>query len=73
MYTVYLVRLWSIAHLKACCWYIECGKAFCPVEEEDAKKACDQADSQGAALGPNQGEVQEDEVEVDINLLPEKD
>jgi hypothetical protein len=73
MYTVYLVRLWSIAHLKACCWYIECGKAFCPVEEEDAKKACNQADSQGAALGPNQGEVQEDEVEVDINLLPEKE
>jgi hypothetical protein len=68
MYTVYLVRLWSIAHLKACCWYIECGKAFCPVEEEDAKKAC-----QGTALGANQGEVQEDEVEVDINLLPEKE
>jgi hypothetical protein len=73
MYSVCLVRLWSIAHLKACCWYIECRKAFCPVEEEDAKKACDQADSQGAALGPNQGEVQEDEVEVDINLLPEKE
>jgi hypothetical protein len=73
MYTVYLVRLWSIAHLKACCWYIDCGKAFCPVEEGDAKMACDEADSQGAALGANQGEVQEDEVEVDINLLPEKE
>jgi hypothetical protein len=73
MYIVYLVHLRSIAHLKACCWYIECRKAFCPVEEEDAKKACDQADSQGVALGPNQGEVQEDEVEVDINLLPEKE
>jgi hypothetical protein len=24
-------------------------------------------------LGPNQGELQEDEVEVDINLLPEKE
>jgi hypothetical protein len=24
-------------------------------------------------LGPNEGEVQEDEVEVDINLLPEKE
>jgi hypothetical protein len=35
MYIVYLVRLWSIAHLKACCWYIECGKAFCPVEEDN--------------------------------------
>jgi hypothetical protein len=73
MYTMFLIRCWSIAHLKACCWYIECGKSFCPVEEEDAKKACDQADSQGAALGPNEGEVQEDEVEVDINLLPEKE
>jgi hypothetical protein len=59
MYTVYLVRLWSIAHLRACCWYIDCGKAFCPVEEEDAKKACDQANSQGAALGAIQGEEQE--------------
>jgi hypothetical protein len=56
MYTMYLVRLWSIAHLRACFWYIDCGKAFCPVEEEDAKKACDQADSQGAALGAIQGE-----------------
>jgi hypothetical protein len=55
------------------CWYIDCGKAFYPVEEEDAKKACDEADSQGAALGANQGEVQEDEVEVDINKLPEKE
>jgi hypothetical protein len=73
MYTMFLIRCWSIAHLKACCWYIECGKSFCPVEEEDAKKACDQVDSQGVALGPNEGEVQEDEVEVDINLLPEKE
>ena len=69
MYTVFLVRCWSIAHLRACCWYIECGKTFCPVEEEDAKKACDQADS----TSPDQGEVQEDEVEVDISLLPEKE
>jgi hypothetical protein len=73
MYTAYLVRLWTIAHLKACCWYIDCGKAFCPVEEEDAKKACDLANSLGAASRANQGEVQEDEVEVDINLLPEKE
>jgi hypothetical protein len=73
MYTLYLVCLWSIAHLRACCWYIDCGKAFCPVEDEDAKKAYDEADSPGAALGANQGEVQEDEVEVDINLFPEKE
>jgi hypothetical protein len=60
-------------HISGHCWYIDCGKAFCPVEEEDAKKACDEADSPGTALGANQGEVQEDEVEVDINLLPEKE
>jgi hypothetical protein len=73
MYTMFHIRYWSIAHLKACCWYIDCGKVFCLVEEENTKKACVQADSKGAALGPNQGEVQEDEVEVDINLLPEKE
>ena len=73
MYTVFLICYWSIAHFKACCWYIDYGKAFCPIEEEDAKKACDQADSKDAVMGPNQGEVQEDEVEVDINLLPEKE
>ena len=69
MYNAWLIRFWSIAHLKACCWYIECGKNFCPIEEEDAKKACDQADG----IVPYQGEVQEDEVEVDISLLPEKE
>jgi hypothetical protein len=73
MYTMFHIRYWSIAHLKAGCWYIDCGKVFCPVEEEDAKKTCVQVDSKGATLGPNQGEVQEDEVEVDINLLPEKE
>ena len=68
-YNAWLVWFWSIAHLRACCWYIECGKNFCPVEEEDAKKACDQANG----IGPSQGEVQEDEVEVDITLLPKKE
>ena len=57
MYTVFLVRYWSIAHLEAWGWYIDYRKAFYPVKEEDAKKACDQADSKGAALEPNQSEV----------------
>lgn len=69
MYTLVVVRFWSISHLRACCWYIDCGKTFCPVEEEDAKKACDQADSKT----PVQDVVQEDEVEVDIESLPEKE
>ena len=73
MYTMIQTRTWSTAHIKAGCWYIDCGKVFCPIEEEDAKKACIQVDSKGAALGPNQGEEQEDEVEVNINLLLEKE
>jgi hypothetical protein len=73
MYTMTHTRIWSNAHLKACCWYTDCGKVYCPLEEEDVKKACEQADSKGAALGTNQGEEQEDEVEVDINQLPLKE
>ena len=60
----------SNTHLKVGCWYIDCRKVFCLIEGEDAKKACVQADSKGATLGPNQGEEQEDE--VNINLLPKK-
>jgi hypothetical protein len=70
MYTMTHIRNWSNAHLKAGCWYIDCGKIFCLVEEEDARKACVQADSKGAPSGPNQGEEQEVEVEVDISQLP---
>jgi hypothetical protein len=73
MYTMTYTHTWSTAHLKAGCWYIDCEKVFCPIEEEDAKKACVQTDSKGATLDPNQGEEQEDEVEVDISQLPEKE
>jgi hypothetical protein len=65
--------IWSNAHLKATCWYTDYGKVYCPLEEEDVKKTCVQADSKDAALGPNQGEEQEDEVEVDTNQLPSKE
>jgi hypothetical protein len=37
------------------------------------KKAYGQADSKGVALGSDHGEVQEDEVEVDLKLLPKKE
>jgi hypothetical protein len=73
MYIMTHTHTWSTAHLKAGCWYIDCEKVFCPVEEEDAKKACIQIDSKDSTLGRNQGEVQDDEVEVDINLLHEKE
>ena len=70
IYTMTHICTWSNAHLKVGCWYIDCGKIFCPVEEEDAKKACTEADSKDAPSGPNQAEVQEVEEEVDINDLP---
>jgi hypothetical protein len=73
IYTMTHTRVWSNAHLKAGCWYTDCRKVYCPLEEDDVKKACVQADSKGAALDTNQGEEQEDEVEVDINQLPEKE
>jgi hypothetical protein len=37
------------------------------------KKACEKADSKGAAVASDHGEEEEEEVEVDINLLPEKE
>jgi hypothetical protein len=42
------------------------------VEEEDVKKACDKADLKGVALGSDHVKEQEEEVEVDLNLFPEK-
>jgi hypothetical protein len=68
MYTMIQTCTWSVPHLKAGCWYIDCGKIYYPVEEEDVKKA-----SKGAALGFDHGEEQEEEVEVDLNLLSEKE
>jgi hypothetical protein len=73
MYTVTHTCTWSNAQLKAGCWYTDCGKVYCPLKEEDVKKACVQADSKVVALNTNQDEEQEDEVEVDINQLPEKE
>jgi hypothetical protein len=73
IYTMTHTHIWSNTHFKAGCWYTDYGKVYCPLEEEDVKKACVQADSKAAALGTNKGEEQEDEVEVDINQLPKKE
>jgi hypothetical protein len=53
MYSMTQTRTWSTPHLKECCWYIECGKAICPVEEEDVKATCDKADPKGVKLIPD--------------------
>ena len=73
MYTMTHVRQWSNAHLKAGCWYVDCGKMFCPVDEEEVKKACFEADSKGAPSVPIEAEVQEVEEEVDIEKLPARE
>jgi hypothetical protein len=73
MYTMGHTCMWSVPHLKAGCWDIDCGKIQCPVEEEDVKKACEKADLKGAAVASDHGEEDEEEVEADINLLPEKE
>jgi hypothetical protein len=49
MYTMTQSRIWSVPHLKASCWYLDCPKSFCPVKEEDVKKSYNKADSKGAA------------------------
>ena len=73
MYTMSQTRVWSVSHLKAGCWYIECGKAICPVEEEVVKIACDRADSQVGEAQSTHVEGAEEENEVDISLLSEKE
>jgi hypothetical protein len=73
MYTMTQTHTCSISHLKQGCWYIECGKTICPVEEEDVKIAYDKADSRGAKVGSTHVEVPEEENEVDLSLLPKKE
>jgi hypothetical protein len=73
MCTMNQTRIWSVLYLKAGCWYIECGKTICHVEEENVKIACDRADSKGAKVGSTHVEVPEEENEVDISLLPLKE
>jgi hypothetical protein len=77
MYTMGQTRIWSLPHLKAGCWYIDCGKIYCPIQEEDVRKTCETVDSKGASKGAPTGtdnaEEHEDEVQVDINLLPKKE
>ena len=73
MYTMAHTRVWSISHLKAGCWYIECLKTYCPAEEEVVKDACDRDDSRVGQVGSNRAEVEEEENEVDLSVLPEKE
>jgi uncharacterized protein with WD repeat len=70
MYTMTQTRTWLGPHLKAGCWYIECGKTICPVEEEEVKIAYNKADSRGADLRSDHVKVPEEKNKGE--LLPEK-
>jgi hypothetical protein len=72
MYTMTQTRTWSVPHLKEGCWYIECGKTICPVEEEDVKATCDKADPKGVKLESDIVVVPEELTAADLALLPEK-
>ena len=67
------ILTWSIPHLQAGCWYIECGKTICLVEEEEVKHACDKADSRGAEQGSDHVDLPKDMNEVDLTLLLENE
>jgi septal ring factor EnvC (AmiA/AmiB activator) len=73
MYIMTQMHTWLAPHLKVRCWYIECGKTIYPVEEEEVKIAYDKVDPRGADLGSDLVEVLEEENEVDLSLLPEKE
>jgi hypothetical protein len=73
MYTMTQTHTWSVPHLKEGCWYIECGKSTCPVEEEDVKATCDKDDPKGIILGSDNVAVLEEMSAEDLALLPEKE
>jgi hypothetical protein len=73
IYTMGQIRIWSVPHLKAGCWYIDYGKIYYPIQEEDVRKTCEMVDSKGAATVFDNAQEHEDEVEVDISLLPKKE
>jgi hypothetical protein len=73
MYSPTQMRNWSAPHLKEGCWYIECRRTICPVEEEDVKATCDKADPRGVKLVPDVVVVLEELNLADVALLLEKE
>ena len=73
MYIMSQTRIWSVSHLKAGCWYIEYRKTICHVENKVVKIAYDKANSQVGEARYTHVDVLEEENEVDISLLPEKE
>jgi hypothetical protein len=74
MYSVGQIRSWALPHLKIGCWYIDCGKGFCPEEEEELKAAIDAKDSASGSApateevdkGSDDGDLSEKERKKEI-------
>jgi hypothetical protein len=67
------LRMWTLPHLKAGSWYIDCGKGFCPEKEEELKNKLDAADiASGSAVGALQGGTS-DADDLDLSQMNEKE
>ena len=73
MYSQNQMRIWSAPHLKEGCWYLECGRTICPIEEKDVKATCDKADPRGVIPVPDVVVVPEELSLADIALLLAKE
>ena len=73
MYNVGQIHAWSLPHLKTGCWYIDCGKGFCPEEEEDLKASIDAKDTTSRSHPIAEQAHKGDEDDADLAKLSEKD
>ena len=73
MYSANKMRIWSAPHLKEGCWYLECGRTICPIEEEDVKATYDKAAPRAVIPVPDVVVVLEELSLADIALLPAKE
>lgn len=76
MYTPSQVRTWSILHLNAGCWYLDCASSFCPTDEESIKMSLEKQEVSGMPTGSsaNPGnDSDEDDADVFPSGLPEKE
>ena len=73
MYSMNQMRIWSAPHLKEGCWYLECRRTICLIEEEDVKATCDKVDPRGVKPVPDIVVVPKELSLADIGLLPTKE
>jgi hypothetical protein len=65
--------MWTLPHLKAGSWYLDCGKGFCPEEEEELKNKLDAANIvSGSAVGALQEGIGNAD-ELDLSQMNEKE